>query len=104
MAAATGGSGLAGDGVFELKTGLFGLGKHYYIPFSAVKDVTTGGVFLKTDGLGGFRFVPGRSAIRVRITFTPVKIPLFPGHPLPELAWSELRYDAYCWVMPASNP
>jgi len=46
----------------------------------------------------------GRSAIRVRITFTPVKIPLFPGHPLPELAWSELRYDAYCWVMPASNP
>jgi len=48
VAAATGGSGLAGDGVFELKTGLFGLGKHYYIPFSAVKDVTTGGVFLKT--------------------------------------------------------
>ena len=45
-----------------------------------------------------------RSAIRVRIKFTPVKIPLFPGHPLPELAWSELRYDAYCWVMPASSP
>jgi hypothetical protein len=33
--------------------------------------------------------------------FTPVEIPLFPGHPLPELAWSEIRYDAYCWVMPA---
>ena len=46
----------------------------------------------------------GRSAIRVRIKFTPVKIPLFPGHPLPELAWSELRYDAYCWVLPDSNP
>lgn len=42
----------------------------------------------------------GRSAIRVRIQFKPVKIPLFPGHPLPELAWSEIRYDAYCWVMP----
>src|SRR5207302_810269 len=43
----------------------------------------------------------GRSAIEVRIKFTPVKIPLFPGRPLPELAWSEIRYDAYCWVMPA---
>lgn len=42
----------------------------------------------------------GRSAIRVRVKFTPVKIPLFPGHPLPKLAWSEIRYDAYCFVMP----
>jgi hypothetical protein len=42
----------------------------------------------------------GRSAIRVRVKFTPVKIPLFPGYPLPELAWSEIRYDAYCFVMP----
>lgn len=40
----------------------------------------------------------GRSEIRVRIRFTPVSIPLFPGQPLPELAWSELRYDAYCFV------
>jgi hypothetical protein len=42
----------------------------------------------------------GRSEIRVRIHFTPVSIPLFPGAPLPELAWSELRYDAYCFVSP----
>jgi hypothetical protein len=42
----------------------------------------------------------GRAAIRIRIHFTPVKRPLFPGHPLPELAWSEFRYTAYCWVMP----
>lgn len=42
----------------------------------------------------------GRSAIRVRVHFTPVKIPLFPGAPLPKLAWSELRYTAYCFVMP----
>ncbi len=42
----------------------------------------------------------GWSAIRVRVQFTPVRIPLFPGQPLPELAWSELRYDAYCFVMP----
>jgi hypothetical protein len=42
----------------------------------------------------------GRSAIRVRVKFTPVNRPLFPGHPLAELAWSEIRYDAYCFVMP----
>ncbi len=42
----------------------------------------------------------GLSAIRVRVVFTPVKRPLFPGHPLPELAWSELKYTAYCWVLP----
>ncbi len=46
----------------------------------------------------------GRSAIRVRVQFTPVAIPLFPGHPLPELAWSEIRYTAYCWVLPQWEP
>jgi hypothetical protein len=46
----------------------------------------------------------GRSSIRVRVKFTPVSIPLFPGHPLPELAWSEIRYDAYCFVMPDWRP
>jgi hypothetical protein len=42
----------------------------------------------------------GRSAIWVRAKFTPVKTPLFPGRALDELAWSEIRYDAYCYVMP----
>jgi hypothetical protein len=42
----------------------------------------------------------GRNAIRVRIKFTPVNIPLFPGRPLDEQAWSEIRYDAYSFVMP----
>lgn len=46
----------------------------------------------------------GRAAIRVRVTFTPVKIPLFPGHPLAALAWSEIRYDAYCFVIPTLSP
>ena len=41
----------------------------------------------------------GHSKIRVRVKFTPVEIPLMPGRPLPELAWSEIRYDAYS-VMP----
>jgi hypothetical protein len=42
----------------------------------------------------------GRSAIRVGVRFTPVERPLYPGHPIPELAWSEMRYTAYSIVMP----
>jgi hypothetical protein len=42
----------------------------------------------------------GRQAIRIRIKFTPVEIPLYPGAPLPNLAWSEIRYSAYCFLMP----
>jgi hypothetical protein len=43
----------------------------------------------------------GRSAIAVRVRFTPVKIELFPGRGFPvEGAWSEIRYDGYCFVMP----
>jgi len=42
----------------------------------------------------------GRSRIRVRVQFTPARIPLFPGHPLPELAWSEIGYTVYCYMMP----
>jgi hypothetical protein len=41
----------------------------------------------------------GRSSIRVRIKFIPVSVPLFPGHPLGELAWSEIRYDAFCYLL-----
>jgi len=29
-----------------------------------------------------------------------VRRPLFPGYPIAPLAWSEIRYDAYCYVMP----
>jgi hypothetical protein len=47
------------------------------------------------------RLTEGRTSIQVRIKFTPVKTPLFPDHSLPNLAWSEIRYDAYCFVMPA---
>jgi len=43
----------------------------------------------------------GRSAIRVRVRFAPVERPLFPGRAFPvEAAWSEFRYQAYCWVLP----
>jgi D-arabinan exo alpha-(1,3)/(1,5)-arabinofuranosidase (non-reducing end) len=42
----------------------------------------------------------GRAAIRLRLVFKPVRTPLFPGFPLPPLAWSEIRYTAYCYVVP----
>ena len=42
----------------------------------------------------------GRDKVRVRVKFTTVNRPLFPGHPLAEQAWSEIRYDAYCFVTP----
>jgi hypothetical protein len=41
-----------------------------------------------------------RTAIRVRVRFTPVERALFPGAPAQEQAWSEIRYDAYCFVPP----
>ena len=42
----------------------------------------------------------GRSAIRVRVKFSPVDLPLFPGAPIADQAWSEMRYAAYCYVIP----
>lgn len=44
----------------------------------------------------------GRNAIWVRIKFTPVNRPLFPGRPLDDQAWSEMRYTAYSLVIPKS--
>ena len=43
----------------------------------------------------------GRSALRVRVQFTTVQRPLFPGHPVAPLAWSEIQYTAYSFVLPA---
>jgi hypothetical protein len=41
-----------------------------------------------------------RARLRVRIVFAPERLPIAPGEPLAELAWSELRYTAYAWVLP----
>jgi hypothetical protein len=46
----------------------------------------------------------GKREIRVRVTFTPVETPLYPGYPLPELAWSEMRYTANSFVDPIVKP
>lgn len=44
----------------------------------------------------------GRSRIRVRIVFVPVKQELYPGYAFPGVnAWSELRYTVYSYVTPA---
>ena len=50
------------------------------------------------------KFTSGKSAIRVRVEFMPVEIPLLPGRALPELAWSEMRYQAFCYRMPDFRP
>jgi hypothetical protein len=43
------------EDVIEVKTGLFGLGKHYYVPFSAIHDVTSACVFInqRKDDIDG---------------------------------------------------
>jgi hypothetical protein len=56
--------------------------------------------FRDDEFLIGRELTAGRSAIRVRVKFTPVKRPLVPGREVPELAWSEFRYTAYCYVLP----
>lgn len=60
--------------------------------------------FRDDEFLIGSELTRGRRAVRVRVKCTPVQVPLFPGHPQPQLAWSEMRYTAYCFVMPAFAP
>jgi hypothetical protein len=43
----------------------------------------------------------GKSKIAVKVQFVPETRPLYPGYPVPDLAWSEMRYTAYSFVMPA---
>jgi hypothetical protein len=40
------GGGSPAEDVVEVKTGFLGLGKHFYIPMSAVQEVTQGSVFV----------------------------------------------------------
>jgi hypothetical protein len=45
----------------------------------------------------------GRSRIAVKVEFTPGATPLLPDRPIGEQAWTESRYQAYCWKLP-DNP
>jgi hypothetical protein len=56
--------------------------------------------FRDDEFLIGRDLTRGKKAIWVRIKFTPVNRPLFPGHPLAEQAWSEIKYTAYSFVTP----
>jgi hypothetical protein len=38
---------LSREDILEVKTGLLGLGKHLYVPFDAIQDVTSGCIFVK---------------------------------------------------------
>ena len=61
--------------------------------------------FRDDEFLVGREHTRGRSAIRVRVKFTPVDLPLFPGQEFPQdPAWSEMRYACYSYVMPRFNP
>jgi len=42
----------------------------------------------------------GTTEIRVRVKFTPVNQPLYPGFSPGKQAWSEIKYSAYCFVTP----
>jgi hypothetical protein len=46
------------------------------------------------------RLTEGRSAVRLRVEFRPLGLPLMPGSTPAPQAWSELRYWAYSWVLP----
>jgi hypothetical protein len=41
-----GGGTAAHDEILEVKTGLLGLGKHLFVPFGRIQDVTSGCVFI----------------------------------------------------------
>jgi hypothetical protein len=57
--------------------------------------------FRDDEFLIGRDLTRGRDRIRVRVKFTPIERPLFPGTPFPQKpAWSEIRYAAYSYVMP----
>jgi hypothetical protein len=56
--------------------------------------------FRDDEFLIGRDLTSGRTAIRVRVKFTPVEIPILPGQAIGKLGWSEIKYSAYCFKMP----
>ncbi len=56
--------------------------------------------FRDDEFLIGRDLTRGLERLRVRVEFTPTDIPLLPGRPLDPQAWSEIRYSAYCFIMP----
>jgi hypothetical protein len=44
-----------------------------------------------------------RKSLHIRLKFTPLNRPLYPGYPVGEQAWSEIRYTAYSFVQPTGK-
>jgi hypothetical protein len=42
----------------------------------------------------------GRRSVRLRLVFRPLAVPILPSDAVPDLAWSELRYRVYSYVLP----
>lgn len=61
---------------------------------------TSGRRFRDDEFLLPRRLTEGRSAIRVRVRHAPAALPLVPGGPARERAWSEFRYQVYAYVLP----
>ncbi len=56
--------------------------------------------FRDDEFLIGKDMTEGKKSIWVRIKFTPISRPLYPGYPVGQRAWSEIRYTAYCFISP----
>ncbi len=56
--------------------------------------------FREDEFLVSRKLTQGKKTIWVRVKFTPVNRPLFPGYPIGDRAWSEIKYTAYCFVTP----
>lgn len=56
--------------------------------------------FLEDEFLLPLGLTKGRRSLRIRVAFDPVDRPLLPGLAVSPTAWSEIRYDAYCWIEP----
>ncbi len=67
---------------------------------SAPEIITSNRRFRDDEFLISRNLTQGRDAIRVRVDFTPMPVPLLPDKELPELAWSEITYAVYSVVIP----
>jgi hypothetical protein len=56
--------------------------------------------FRDDEFLIGSNLTRGRKRIWVKIAFTPLNRPLYPGYSVGQQGWSEIKYTAYCFVVP----
>lgn len=60
--------------------------------------------FIESEFMIGPAHTKGKKRIQVRVMHAPREHELWPGRKFPgETAWSEIRYDVYCYRMPATD-